>query len=101
MGQAQTKRAGVEISDASDDCDENADGNEEASIRGCEDIQQDDDDDDDSEERRATGASTSSTVKNNLKMYKKTKKKNIKKKTKKEEVEREFLETEEETRTRV
>ena len=64
MGQAQTKRAGVEISDASDDCDENADGNEEASIRGCEDIQQDDDDDDDSEERRATGASTSSTVGN-------------------------------------
>ena len=57
MGQAQTKRAGVEISDASDDCDENASGNEEASIRGCEDIQQDDDDDDDdddSEERRAT-----------------------------------------------
>ena len=96
MGQAQTKRAGVEISDASDDCDENADGNEEASIRGCVDIQQDDDDDDDSEERRATGASTSSTVEI-LKIYKKTE---PQKNKEDEEVERGFK-TEEETRTRV
>jgi hypothetical protein len=95
MGQAQTKRAGVEISDASDDCDENADGNEEASIRGCEDIQQDDDDDDDdSEERRATGASTSSTVGNEFENVQEDEEKEYQEEDK-EEVEREFLETEE------
>ena len=97
MGQAQTKRAGVEISDASDDCDENADGNEEASIRGCEDIQQDDDDDDDdSEERRATGASTSSTVGNEFENLQEDEKEYQEEEDKEdEEVEREFLETEE------
>ena len=98
MGQAQTKRAGVEISDASDDCDENADGNEEASIRGCEDIQQDDDDDDDSEERRATGASTSSTVGNEFENVQEDEKKYQEEEEEDkedEEVEREFLETEE------
>ena len=94
MGQAQTKRAGVEISDASDDCDENADGNEEASIRGCEDIQQDDDDDDDSEERRATGASTSATVGNEFENVQEDEEKEYQEEDK-EEVEREFLETEE------
>ena len=97
MGQAQTKRAGVEISDASDDCDENASGNEEASIRGCEDIQQDDDDDDDdddSEERRATGASTSATVGNKFENVQEDEEKEYQEEDK-EEVEREFLETEE------
>jgi len=79
MGQAQTKRAGVEISDANDDCDENADGNEAASIRGCEDIQQDDDDDDDDD------GNEFENVQEDEKEYQEEE----------EEVEREFLEIEE------
>ena len=63
MGQAQTKRAGVEISDANDDCDENADGNEEASIRGCKDTHQDDDDDDSGLAWAARASRTSMLVK--------------------------------------
>ena len=84
MGQAQTKRAGVEISDANDDCDENADGNEEASIRGCEDIQQDDDDDDDD-------GNEFENVREDEKEYQEEEEED----EEEEEVEREFLETEE------
>jgi len=97
MGQAQTKRAGVEISVTSDDCDVDADGNEEAGIRGCKDTHQDDDDDD-SEERRATGASTSSTVGNefeNVHEDEKESQEEEEEDKEDEEVEREFLETEE------
>ena len=97
MGQAQTKRAGVEISVTSDDCDVDTDGNEEAGIRGCKDTHQDDDDDD-SEERRATGASTSSTVGNefeNVHEDEKESQEEEEEDKEDEEVEREFLETEE------
>ena len=97
MGQAQTKRAGVEISVTSDDCDVDADCNEEAGIRGCKDTHQDDDDDD-SEERRATGASTSSTVGNefeNVHEDEKESQEEEEEDKEDEEVEREFLETEE------